>query len=365
MLVGAAWSKGSGANFPTGSNHAARLVRCAEEVQAMPELRMDQPVLVEDGDLDAISQLLRGWQLDSVHLGRGSVLCSGVFVPLADMQLAIVHVRRAMVLRGRGPIGSVVLMSTSPASPPVRAGPRPIGGGTCLTLGSDARVELYLPANCCAFVLSLQIDTSIAQHATRLPVEGGAQLRSLTTDQSALLSRCMDLTESFRRSTSAERIAQVQHRLQELLTNSAVDLFAQSLAVAKDSSDKVARWAGVSRACAYIDEHLRESIALEDLCHFAGVRARTLEYGFDEFYDVGPMAYLRSVRLCRARHDLLRARHAAGMVATAARRWRFTHMGQFSRDYRVLFGESPSTTLGRGNPKLLPPTTPLELSTVE
>ena len=83
-----------------------------------------------------------------------------------------------------------------------------------------------------------------------------------------------------------------------------------------------------------------------DLCEAAGVSTRALEYGFRDFYDLGPMAYVRNLRLCRVRHDLLDPAHADS-VSSAARRWSFTHMGQFSHDYRVLFGEMPSKTLAR------------------
>jgi len=87
---------------------------------------------------------------------------------------------------------------------------------------------------------------------------------------------------------------------------------------------------------------LRAPIALMDLCEAAGVSTRALEYGFRDFYGLGPMAYVRNLRLCRVRHDLL---DHADSVSSAARRWSFTHMGQFSHDYRALFGEMPSMTL--------------------
>jgi transcriptional regulator GlxA family with amidase domain len=59
------------------------------------------------------------------------------------------------------------------------------------------------------------------------------------------------------------------------------------------------------------------------------------------------MAYVRNLRLCRVRHDLQAPGSEDDSVSSAARRWSFTHMGQFSHDYRVLFGEMPSETLAR------------------
>jgi AraC-like DNA-binding protein len=302
----------------------------------MPQLPMDRPALIEGEDTDEILEQFRGWHIELIQLGRGQMHSSGVLVSLDRIRIAGVLFGRAAILRGTAPRGYSSLLSTSPASPPVRVRSRPIVGGACLMLGSRAPVEIYLPENCRAFILSLP--------STR----AGAEFRSLAADHSALLSRCMDLIESFRQTDSPAVVAaQVQCRLRELLLPAAASLFSQSTPLPPESAENAVRRSAVSRACAYIDAQLRATITLNDLCDTAGVRARTLEYGFRECYDVGPMTYLRSVRLSRVRRDLLNPKSVAGSVARAARRWHFTHMGQFSRDYRILFGESPSTTLAR------------------
>ena len=108
---------------------------------------------------------------------------------------------------------------------------------------------------------------------------------------------------------------------------------------------RLLRHLAVVRACDFIEAHLRAPIALADLCAAAGVSTRALEYGFRDFYEIGPMAYVRSLRLCRVREDLMDSSRHGNSVSNTARRWCFTHMGQFSHDYRVLFGEMPSTTL--------------------
>jgi AraC-like DNA-binding protein len=292
---------------------------------------MDRPVLIEGDDIEEIAEQFRGWNIEVIHIGRGAMHGSGVLVPLGWGRITGVYFGLAVVLRGTSPKGYSSLVSTSPTSPPVRVGSRRIGGGTCFMLGSQALAERP------------------TSHATdRLLVRGCAEFRALAADHSALLSRCMDLIESLRRAgLSRLGASQVQSRLHQLLLPAAASLFLQSVVLPPESGQKAIRRRAVSRACAYIDLHLRESMTLNDICHVAGVRARTLEYGFREFYDVGPVAYVRSVRLCRVRRELMAQRSAGGSVAKAARRWRFTHMGQFSRDYRILFGESPSMTLGR------------------
>lgn len=316
----------------------------------MRELRTDRPVLLEGEDIDGTSRQFRGWRIEVIHLGRGPIARSGVVIPVDDMRISLVQVRRATILRGITPGDELSLLSTSPSSPPVRVGPRPIDSGVCLMVGAQAQIEIYLPENCCAFMLSLPSRRSngATTRPTAAPAKGQAEFRVLAAEHSALLNKCMDLLETFRRSNAPDLVAtQVQRRLRELLAPAAAGLFALSRPVASESKEGSTRRQAVVRACAYIDKHLNEQITLDDLCTVAGVRARTLEYAFRKCYEVGPVAYLRSVRLCRVRRDLLNSRRVAASVANAARRWRFTHMGQFGRDYRLLFGESPSNTLAR------------------
>lgn len=331
----------------------AAVARNAEEMRA---LLTDRPVLLEGQDIDGGSPPFRNWSLEAVHLGRGAIAHSAVVVPVDRARMTLIQVRRPTVLRGNSPDNELSLLSTSPSSPPVRVGSRPLSGGVCLMLGTRARVEIYLPDNCCAFMLSLPSSggngASTSMHAPMVPASGRAEFHALAPEHGALLSRCMDLLETFRRSDRPELVApQVQRRLRELLMPAAGLLFSKSLPVAGESKEGSTRRQAVARACAYIDQHLNEAITLDDLCTVAGVRARTLEYGFRKCYEVGPVAYLRSIRLCHVRRDLLTARRVAS-IAKTARRWRFTHMGQFSRDYRLLFGESPSNTLARSPGRL-------------
>ncbi|GAB4176305.1 MAG: hypothetical protein Fur0032_16240 [Terrimicrobiaceae bacterium] len=78
---------------------------------------------------------------------------------------------------------------------------------------------------------------------------------------------------------------------------------------------------------------------MSDLCAEVRASRRTLHLGFLELYGLGPMAYLRVIRLNGARRDLRRAR---GSVTDIAMAWGFNHLGRFSAYYRQFFGELPS-----------------------
>lgn len=77
---------------------------------------------------------------------------------------------------------------------------------------------------------------------------------------------------------------------------------------------------------------------------------RALQDGFKRSVDTAPMAYLRGVRLRRARAALTATRPGEATVQEVARRFGILHQGRFSVAYREEFGESPSATLARPVP---------------
>jgi AraC-like DNA-binding protein len=101
----------------------------------------------------------------------------------------------------------------------------------------------------------------------------------------------------------------------------------------------------VRRAEDYLRHHYAEAVTVEQLAAVAGVSVRTLFSGFRDFRDVTPMAYLRRVRLDKARQALQNgeARGAAG-VTKVALDCGFSHLGRFAAQYRAQFGELPSQT---------------------
>ena len=104
---------------------------------------------------------------------------------------------------------------------------------------------------------------------------------------------------------------------------------------------------GLSTVVVYISRHMAERIRLRDLSAAAGVSARTLGYLFLNAYGTTPMAFVKQERLKQAHRLLEQADASNATVAGIARRCGFSHMGQFSLDYKRCIGESPSQTLNR------------------
>jgi AraC-like DNA-binding protein len=89
---------------------------------------------------------------------------------------------------------------------------------------------------------------------------------------------------------------------------------------------------------ASLDQHLRT----EDVARHAGVSVRALFNGFRVFRQTTPAAYIRHVRLAKARENLLRGDDS---VSAVAKQCGFGHLGHFAAQYRSEFGELPVETL--------------------
>lgn len=89
-----------------------------------------------------------------------------------------------------------------------------------------------------------------------------------------------------------------------------------------------------------------QGLSISNLCRQMCVSRRTLQYAFQETTELSPHAFLRMLKLNQVRRQLRSINPSIGTVTQAAMAYGFHHLGQFSQDYRKLFGERPSNTLG-------------------
>jgi transcriptional regulator GlxA family with amidase domain len=96
-----------------------------------------------------------------------------------------------------------------------------------------------------------------------------------------------------------------------------------------------------------VRNHLDEPLHLSDLCRVASVTEHSVRSAFRRVYCATPSRYLREIRMSEARKVLLAPDLNDLTVTAVATRFGFYEIGRFSVNYRLRFGESPSTTLRR------------------
>ncbi|MBN2607009.1 MAG: helix-turn-helix domain-containing protein [Thiotrichales bacterium] len=109
------------------------------------------------------------------------------------------------------------------------------------------------------------------------------------------------------------------------------------------------RKAVVDRVKAYLNECRNDvPVTITELCEIAYVSRRTLQYSFETILGCSPLKFLRTMRLNQVRRALKEAKEDQS-IADIASYWGFWHAGQFSKDYKQLFGETPSETTHRSH----------------
>ncbi|SEQ87149.1 transcriptional regulator, AraC family [Amphritea atlantica] len=135
-------------------------------------------------------------------------------------------------------------------------------------------------------------------------------------------------------------------QLEQLIINTLISIQPHNYTDAMNTPDRSLAPRHVKKVEEYIESHADEALTPGILADMAGVSVRTLYAGFKDFRQTSPMEYLRTVRLQRAREELLK-QDPESSVTEIAIRWGFTHMGRFSQDYSRMFGERPSETKRR------------------
>ena len=102
----------------------------------------------------------------------------------------------------------------------------------------------------------------------------------------------------------------------------------------------------VKQAADYILARPCQSVTIGEICDHIGCSRRSLEQSFKKYAGTSPKHFIRILRLEQCRKALLEAGRGAE-VKSIALQYGFWHMGQFSADYRTMFGELPSETLIR------------------
>jgi AraC-like DNA-binding protein len=96
-----------------------------------------------------------------------------------------------------------------------------------------------------------------------------------------------------------------------------------------------------------VEERPDQAIFIPELCTAVGTSERTLRTCCQEHLGVSPKRYLLLRRMHLVRRRLRESAPATTTVTEIATRYGFWQFGRFAGEYRSLFGEPPSITLGR------------------
>jgi len=206
-------------------------------------------------------------------------------------------------------------------------------------LGAEAQVA----------VLDLAV---LAQVAAASPTRLAGPIRWTSYQpRSALAALQWQRTVTFLREVLANSGAAAQPLIRgnaaRMLAATVLDTFPNTAIIDPTAQDRRdATSTTVRRAIAFIEQHPHADISVADIAAAANVSIRAVQFAFRRQLETTPMAYLRSVRLDRAHHELLATDPSHGATVTdIAARWGFYSNSRFAARYRGAYGVTPRHTL--------------------
>lgn len=138
------------------------------------------------------------------------------------------------------------------------------------------------------------------------------------------------------------------HLMQVIIPEKLLDKLTEILSRQRDEIIPVSQIGShllAKSAREFIDAHYDQPLTIKAVCEAVGASERTLRYGFKAVFGLSPKQYLKIHRLNIAHRQLLKGKGATKSVTDIAFSSGFWHLGRFSRDYKLLFDESPLETL--------------------
>jgi len=303
-------------------------------------------------DAAELSPQVQDWNFEFTQLSAGPFAASGGILLLDSVHVARVTYDQSLLQRGYAPRGSVTIAIPSRGSGQLFVGGRQLESSQCLTLADGACLEAITRGRYLDVELAIDLNTwnTHSHWLSECPL---ALARGIGVDTPSpfWINHMLDTVDwtfsAFAKHPEALRRPDVRASLRDQFLMR-ICCFGDSTrgtqAERRTRDARARRRLAVERAREYIELQLSEPLPLSELCRYAHVQARSLEYGFREITGLSPLTYIKSLRLNAVRKTLLNAHTRERSISEIALDYGFWHLSQFAVDYRKFFGETPTAT---------------------
>ena len=317
--------------------------------------KKDVPIIthLRANDIDELAEFAQGWDQEYLQLKKGRFEWSTIIIQIDGFQFIEEFYGAPALLRGNTPAETFAI-----AIPQVYGGESLYGGniiseGCCLIGNFAGYLDLRSGNKARLFSIVAPIEHILAraeQLQRPIPRERllspGIMLCDLTAlrQLSDYLAELLWLAKNHpQRITDNSQGTSMANLILDDSLSLLLDLLTSDSNFLPEKESRQRKL--VKRAETFMRDRLAAPITLTDLCQELKTSRRSLYYAFADSFGLPPMQYLKILRLHSVNRALKSADPQTSKVTSVAGSYGFWHMGQFSTDYRIMFGESPSTTL--------------------
>jgi AraC family transcriptional regulator, ethanolamine operon transcriptional activator len=317
---------------------------------------VDQPIgykPIACVDASQLSSQMPGWNFEFAQLSPGALHASGGMVALNCALVGQLTLDQTMLRRGHAPHGSVGVLIPGSASSQAFVGGRRLQPAQCVAMADGASIDMITHRDYIDVALAVDLHALREQPqwlgACALATRSGSWVAAPGSLWINRMRRTVRwLLTAIRQYPQAMGRPDIRASLADQFVMAMADFGSERADAERPPRDvRVQQRIAVERAREYIRGKLAEPLPLSELCRYAHVQARSLEYGFREITGLSPIAYVKSLRLNAVRRDLSRTDAADHSISEIALDHGFWHLSQFAADYRKFFGETPTSTRHR------------------
>ncbi len=323
-------TRGTDSTPPPIRSHRLELPSYDQLVDAIQDASLNACILRKDE---------RPWRLE-IHATGSALFQSGEDGAPNVTDIVVAPDRTGVLLVGRD-------------APPKFIDGREVGGGSLCLLRPGTLVEVSTPVpttwlSVTAAPEAIEREAALlagtAPRPAPVPTVSFASSPTDVANLRALLLEVSTALASAPRGLHAEAAANVDRTLLRSLARFSLDASAGR---DRRSPLRVDRPSAFRSIFEFLRNLSAEPVYVEDLCRATGLPERTLRFLFLEQFGESPVRVLRARRLCLVHEALLAPGVGLKQIRRVAESYGFWHMGQFSADYRALFGVRPSDTVRR------------------
>lgn len=304
-------------------------------------------------DVHQHARAIPGWTQHYDQLSPGSLNSSLRQVSTQTFQMFHEVLNRQVVQRGQCPGQRLCLAVPDMALETASAGRSKPPLSRVVLLRNSEEFTLHAPQGLRLVAANVDFDRFIEMAELHLSPRQTALARgaaALTVNE-ATAARLKDtlyliLRQSSQQPANIAPTETLDKVMDEMLLNAFLDLFA-----AVGDPDTQTRCGSsvssymVRRSRELLEGNVCSPLSILELCAQLRVSRRTLQASFQRVAGIGPLEYLRNLRLNAVRRRLGTSAAHDLPVGDAAAEMGFFHLSHFARHYRELFGELPSDTL--------------------
>lgn len=320
---------------------------------APPRFAADIYKRISCADATGLSQQVQDWSFEFTQLSAGAFSANGGMAPLDSALVAQATLDQTLLHRGCAPRGSAAVLIPGRGSGQAFVRGRQLQSAQCIAMADGACIEAITQGRYVDVALAIDLNAWNAQshwlNECPLTTIRGTSIESPGPQWITRMLNTVEwiFTAIGKHPEALERL-DVRASLSDQFLTALADFGSVTDGAERHTRDARAQQRiAVERAREYIRARLAEPLRLSELCSYAHVQARALEYGFREITGLSPIAYVKSLRLNAVRKTLLRSPAPKRSISEIALDHGFWHLSQFAVDYRKFFGETPTSTRRR------------------